>query len=54
VLRQTYTDKVFKTVIPRNVALKDASFNKTDIFAYEPKSKGAAAYQKLIEEIFHE
>jgi len=54
VLRQTYTDKVFKTVIPRNVALKDAIFNKTDIFAYEPKSKGAAAYQKLIEEIFHE
>ena len=54
ILRQTFTSRVFKTIIPRNVALKDASFNKQDIFKYDPKSKGAAAYQKLIEEIFHE
>jgi chromosome partitioning protein len=54
ILRQTYTDKVFKTVIPRNVALKDASFNKRDIFSYEPKSKGGLAYKKLIKEILHE
>jgi len=54
ILRQTYTDKVLKTVIPRNVALKDASFQKQDIFSYDPKSKGAAAYKKLIEELFDE
>ena len=52
ILRQTYTDQVVKTVIPRNVALKDASFNKQDIYAFEPKAKGALAYQKLIRELF--
>jgi chromosome partitioning protein len=52
ILRQTYTDQVINTVIPRNVALKDASFNKQDIYAFESKSKGALAYQKLIRELF--
>lgn len=52
ILRQTYTDQVIKTVIPRNVALKDASFNKQDIFAHDPKAKGALAYLKLIRELF--
>lgn len=52
ILRQTYTDKVCRTVIPRNVDLKDASFNKQDIFAYNPKSKGAQAYKRLIGELF--
>lgn len=51
ILRQTYTDLVFKTVIPRNVALRDASFNQQDIFAYEPEAKAAQAYQKLIQEM---
>lgn len=54
ILRQTYSDKVFKTVIPRNVALKNASFNKQDIYAFDPKCKGAAAYQRLIGELFNE
>jgi chromosome partitioning protein len=52
VLRQTFNDKVFNTIIPRNVALKNASFNKQDIFAFEPDSKGAMAYKRLIEEVF--
>ncbi|MBT3669036.1 MAG: ParA family protein [Chloroflexi bacterium] len=52
-LRQTYTDQVMETIIPRNVALKDASFNKQDIFAFSPNSKGALAYQRLIKELFY-
>lgn len=51
ILRQTYTDLVFKTVVPRNVALRDASFNKQDVFAYEESAKAAQAYQKLIQEM---
>ena len=51
-LRKTYQEKVIDTIIPRNVALKDASFNKRDIFSYEPQSKGAAAYQRVIESLF--
>src|SRR5437763_5507956 len=35
ILRQTYTDKVLKTVIPRNVDIRDAHFNKQDIFGYK-------------------
>ena len=52
ILRQTYTNQVCKSVIPRNVDLRDASFNKADIFSYSPKAKAALAYQKLIEELF--
>jgi chromosome partitioning protein len=51
-LRQTYPDNVFNTVIPRNVDLKNASFNRQDIFAYNPRSKAAEAYERLIEEVF--
>jgi chromosome partitioning protein len=52
ILRQTYTKEVINTIIPKNVDLKDAIFNKTDIFDYNPKAKGALAYKKLIEELF--
>lgn len=51
-LRQSFTDKVCRTVIPRIVALKDAAFEKKDIFDYAPDSKAAQAYQMLIEEQF--
>jgi chromosome partitioning protein len=51
ILRQTYTTTVFKTVIPRNVDLRDASFNQQDIFAYKAGAKAAEAYQKLIKEM---
>jgi chromosome partitioning protein len=51
-LRQTYPDQVLTTIIPRNVDLKDASFEKKDIFIYAPKSTAAQAYQRLIEEVF--
>ena len=52
VLRQTYTDDVLKTVIPRNTDMRDAHFNKQDIFSFSPKAKAALAYQKLIKELF--
>lgn len=51
-LRQTFPEHVLSTVIPRNVDIKDASFNKKDIFAYHPESKAAQAYQRLVEELF--
>lgn len=52
VLRQTYTGKVLKTVIPRNVDLKDAHMVKKDIFSFNPNSHSAKAFAKLIEEVF--
>ena len=50
-LRQTYPDKVLKTIIPKNVDLRDASFQKQDVFSYNPKSKSAEAYSRLITEL---
>lgn len=52
VLRQTYTGNVFGTIIPRNTDLRDAHFNKQDIFSFNPASKSAEAYDRLIEEAF--
>ena len=51
-LRQAYPDQVLSTVIPRNVDLKDASMAKQDIYAYNPESRAAVAYQQLIDEVF--
>lgn len=51
-LRQAYTDEVLKTVIPRNTDLRDAHFNKLDIFTAAPHSKSAEAYERLIGEVF--
>jgi len=52
VLRQTYTEKVLKTVIPRNTDLRDAHFQKTDIYSFNPRAKAALAYDRLIREVF--
>jgi len=52
ILRQAYTDRVIKTIIPKNVDLKDAHFKKMDVFSYRPKAAASLAYQKLIQELF--
>ncbi len=50
ILRQTYTSTVFNTVIPRNTDLRDAHFQKQDIFSFSAKSAAAQAYEKFIKE----
>ena len=52
ILRQTYTDDVLTTVIPKNVDIREAHFKQEDIFAYNPAAKSAHAYQALIKELF--
>jgi chromosome partitioning protein len=50
-VRKHFGDKVFKTVIPRNVKLAEApSFGKT-IFEHDKWSKGAKAYKQLTNEV---
>lgn len=50
-LRTHFGDKLFKTVIPRNVRLAEApSFGKT-VFEHDKWSKGARAYKNLVKEI---
>src|SRR6056297_4062335 len=50
-VEEYFSDLVFETIIPRNVRLSEApSFGKA-ILDYSSKSKGAAAYRKLAEEV---
>ena len=50
-LHNHFGDKLFKTVIPRNVRLAEApSFGKT-IFEHDRWSKGARAYKNLAKEV---
>jgi chromosome partitioning protein len=49
--RKYFGNKVFKTVIPRNIRLAEApSFGQPIIF-YDPGSKGAEAYENLCREV---
>lgn len=51
-LRQAYTSAVFRTVIPRNTDIRNATLNKKDIYEYNDKAPVAHAYSKLIRELF--
>ena len=48
-----WQEKILKTTIPQSEPLNQAQIARTDIFTYEPESKGALAYQALTEEILH-
>lgn len=50
-VRTHFKDKVFKTVIPRNIRLSEAPGFGQSILEYDPKSKGALAYQSLAKEL---
>jgi len=45
-----FNDKVYKTVIPRNIRLSEAPSYGMAITDYDPKSKGAKAYEKFVKE----
>lgn len=51
-LRRMYGDQLLQTIIPRNTDLRDAHFRKQDIYTYNPSSKGAVAYARLVEELY--
>jgi len=42
-----YGDRLYKTVIPRNVRLAEAPSYGQPIFVYDPSSRGALAYKEL-------
>lgn len=46
-----FGDKVFQTIIPRNVRLSEAPSHGQSIIAYDPKSVGAKKYMSLAREI---
>ena len=50
-VKKYFEDKVYKTVIPRNVRLSEAPSYGMPITLYDPRSKGAKAYEKFVKEL---
>ena len=49
-VKRYFENKVYKTVIPRNVRLSEAPSYGMPITEYDPRSKGAKMYEKLTKE----
>src|ERR1700730_11294308 len=49
-VRAFFKNKVFQTVIPRNVKLAEAPSHGMPVIVYDPKSRGADAYNSLAQE----
>ena len=50
-VKKYFDNKVYKTVIPRNVKLSEAPSFGMPISIYDPKSKGAKSYEKFTKEL---
>jgi len=50
-VRNHFKEKVFNTTIPRSVKLSESPSHGLPILLYEPKSRGAVAYDQLAHEI---
>ena len=50
-LRAFFGDKLFKTTIPRNIRLAEAPSHGKPVSLYDPRSRGAEAYQELAFEV---
>jgi len=50
-VRDVFGDKVFKTVIGRNVRLEESPAYKETIFSFAPGSSGAEEYAQLAREV---
>jgi chromosome partitioning protein len=49
-LRQHFKDRLFQTVIPRNIRLAEAPSHGKPVALYDPKSRGTQAYFELARE----
>jgi chromosome partitioning protein len=50
-VREFFKEKVFRTVIPRNVRLGEAPSHGMPVILYDGKSRGAEAYVALAREV---
>ncbi|HLR61207.1 MAG TPA: AAA family ATPase [Lentibacillus sp.] len=50
-VKKYFQDKVYQSVIPRNVRLGEAPSHGEPILKYDPKSKGAEVYLELAKEV---
>ncbi|MBF0217829.1 MAG: ParA family protein [Candidatus Omnitrophica bacterium] len=52
-IRNYFKKKVYKTIIPENITLEEAHNAHLPVYKYDPKSKGAVAYNMLAKEVLH-
>jgi chromosome partitioning protein len=50
-VKKYFQNKVYQTIIPRNVRLSEAPSYGKSIISYDPKSKGAEVYMELAKEV---
>ena len=50
-IKESFGEKVFKTVINKNVRLEESPAHKEAIFSFAPRSRGAFEYYSLSEEV---
>lgn len=50
-VKQYFRNKVYRTIIPRNVRLSEAPSHGKPITTYDPKCRGAEVYQELAREV---
>lgn len=51
-LKEHFEDKMFKTLIPETVKLREAPSYGISIFDHDPTGAGASAYREFVEEVF--
>ncbi|WP_067622100.1 ParA family protein [Alicyclobacillus acidiphilus] len=50
-VKKFFRDKVYNTIIPRNVRLSEAPSHGRPVIHYDPKSRGAESYMDLAKEV---
>ncbi|MFP4975101.1 ParA family protein [Paenibacillus sp. CN-4] len=50
-VKKYFQEKVYRTIIPRNIRLSEAPSHGQSIITYDPRSKGAEVYLELAKEV---
>ncbi len=50
-IKTYFKEKVFQTIIPRNITCSNATFYGVPVTIYSPKSKSSVSYKKLAKEV---
>jgi chromosome partitioning protein len=53
-VRRAYPDKLYQTLIPRNVRVSEASSHGQPVTVYDPTCRGAQAFRQLAEEVMNQ
>src|SRR5215467_7321010 len=53
-VRRAYPDKLYQTLIPRNVRVSEASSHGQPVTIYDPTCRGSQAFRQLAEEVMNQ